>query len=117
MIQLLAGLQTVSSDIIEAARIDGATNWQVFWNVTIPSMKSTVSVTLILDVVWWFKHVTMIWLLTQGGPNGATNTISIDIYKRAFEFFNFGPSSALAVIVFAICIVISILQRRMLRDE
>jgi multiple sugar transport system permease protein len=59
----------------------------------------------------------MIWLLTQGGPNGATNTISIDIYKRAFEFFNFGPSSALAVIVFAICIVISILQRRMLRDE
>ena len=80
-------------------------------------MKSTLSVTLILDVVWWFKHVTMIWLLTQGGPNGATNTIAVDIYKRAFEFFDFGPSSALAVIVFLICVVISIFQRRLLRDE
>lgn len=117
MIQLLAGLQTVSGEIIEAARIDGATNFQTFWYVTIPSMKSTLSVTLILDVVWWFKHVTMIWLLTQGGPNGATNTIAVDIYKRAFEFFNFGPSSALAVVVFLICVVISILQRRFLKDE
>ncbi|MBS5076042.1 MULTISPECIES: carbohydrate ABC transporter permease [Hungatella] len=117
MIQLLAGLQTVPGDIIEAARIDGATNWKTFWYVTVPSMKSTLSVTLILDVVWWFKHVTMIWLLTQGGPNGATNTIGVNIYKRAFEFFDFGPSSALAVVVFLICIVISILQRRLLKDE
>lgn len=117
MIQLLAGLQTVSSDIIEAAKIDGATNTQAFWHVTIPSMKSTLMVTLILDVVWWFKHVTMIWLLTQGGPNGATNTIAVDIYKRAFEFFDFGPSSALAVVVFIICVGISIIQRRLLKDE
>ena len=117
MIQLLAGLQTVPGDIIEAARIDGAGNWKTFWYVTVPSMKSPLSVTLILDVVWWFKHVTMIWLLTQGGPNGATNTIGVNIYKRAFEFFDFGPSSALAVVVFLICIVISILQRRLLKDE
>ncbi len=117
MIQLLAGLQTVSKDMLEAACIDGATGWQAFWRVTVPSMKSTLTVTLILDVVWWFKHVTMIWLLTQGGPNEATNTISVDIYKRAFEFFDFGPSSAIAVIVFLICVVISVIQRRMLRDD
>lgn len=117
MIQLLAGLQTVPHDIIEAAKIDGATDRQAFWHVTIPSMKSTLMVTLILDVVWWFKHVTMIWLLTQGGPNGATNTIAVDIYKRAFEFFDFGPSAALAVIVFIICVGISIVQRRLLKDE
>ena len=108
---------TLSLEMIEAARIDGAGNWKTFWYVTVPSMKSTLSVTLILDVVWWFKHVTMIWLLTQGGPNGATNTIGVNIYKRAFEFFDFGPSSALAVVVFLICIVISILQRRLLKDE
>lgn len=117
MIQLLAGLQTVSHEMIEAARIDGASNIQAFWYVVVPSMKSTLSVTLILDIVWWFKHVTMIWLLTQGGPNGATNTIAVDIYKRAFEFFNFGPSSALAVIVFLICVGISLMQRRLLKDE
>ncbi len=117
MIQLLAGLQTVPRDILEAATIDGATGWQAFWRVTLPSMKSTLIVTLILDIVWWFKHVTMIWLLTQGGPNGATNTISVDIYKRAFSFFDFGPSSAIAVIVFLICVLISVIQRRMLRDD
>ena len=117
MIQLLAGLQTVPHDIVEAARIDGASRAQSFWYVTIPSKRSTFVVTLILDVVWWFKHVTMIWLLTQGGPNGATNTIAMDIYKRAFSFFDFGPSAALAVVVFLICVVISIFQRRMLRDE
>lgn len=117
MIQLLAGLQTVSQEIVEAAKIDGASGLRTFWHIIIPSMKATLSVTLILDVVWWFKHVTMIWLLTQGGPNGATNTISIDIYKRAFEFFDFGPSAALAVLVFIICVLLSLLQRRILRDE
>lgn len=117
MIQLLAGLQTVSKDILEASTIDGATGWQTFWRVTLPSMRSTFTVTLVLDVVWWFKHVTIIWLLTQGGPNGATNTISVDIYKQAFEFFNFGPSSAIAVVVFLICVAISVVQRRLLKND
>lgn len=117
MIQLLAGLQTVSKDVLEAATIDGANSWQTFWRVTLPCMRSTMGVTLVLDVVWWFKHVTMIWLLTQGGPNGASNTIAVDIYKRAFEFFSFGPSSAVAVIVFLLCVGISFAQRRLLKDD
>jgi multiple sugar transport system permease protein len=116
MIQILAGLQTISEDLVEAAVIDGANKPRVFLHVILPGMRATLVVTLILDTVWWFKHVTMIWLLTQGGPGSVTNTVSVDIYKRAFEYFNFGSSSAIAVIVFLICIVINMGYRRLLKD-
>lgn len=68
MIQILAGLQSISHDLYEAATIDGANKWQSFLYVTLPGLKPTLVVTLILDTVWWFKHVTMIWMLTNGGP-------------------------------------------------
>lgn len=117
MIQLLAGLQTVSKDTCEAAQIDGANGWQTFTKIILPGMRATMVITLILDTVWWFKHVTIIWLLTQGGPGTATNTISVDIYKRAFEYFNFGSSSAIAVYVFLICFAISVGYRRLLKND
>lgn len=117
MIQILAGLQTISKDITEAATIDGANMWQIFFVVTLPGMKKTLIVSLILDTIWWFKHVTMIWLITQGGPGGITNTISVDIYKRAFVYFDFGSSAAIAVLVFLICVAISLVYRRMLKDD
>ena len=117
MIQILAGLQTISRDVQEAAIIDGANAVQVFRHVTLPGLRAVLVVTLLLDTVWWFKQVTMIWLLTQGGPGIVTNTISVDIYKRAFEYFDFGSSAGIAVLVFIICLVISLGYRGLLRDD
>ena len=117
MLQSLAGLQTIPADLYEAAKIDGANGWQQFLNVTLPSLRSSLMVMLILDTVWWFKHVTMIWMMTSGGPGSATNVIAIDIYKRAFEYLNFGSSSAIAVVVFLICVMISLIYRRMMRSD
>lgn len=118
MIQILAGLQSISHDLYEAATIDGANRWQSFRYVTLPGLKPTLVVTLILDTVWWFKHVTMIWMLTNGGPGSVTNTISIEIYKQAFEYQNqYGYSAALAVIVFLICVIIGVLQRKVLTGD
>ncbi|MEA5014228.1 MAG: sugar ABC transporter permease [Candidatus Limiplasma sp.] len=117
MLQSLAGLQTIPGDLYEAAKIDGANGYQQFLHVTLPGLRSSLMVMLILDTVWWFKHVTMIWLLTSGGPGSATNVISIDIYKRAFEYLNFGSSSAIAVVVFLICVLISLLYRRMMKSD
>jgi len=117
MIQLLAGLQTISKDINEAATIDGANTWIIFWHITIPTLRPTLIVTLLLDTVWWFKHVTIIWLLTQGGPVSATNTISVDIYKRAFEYFDFGTASAVAVLVFLICVILSLGYGRIVKND
>ena len=118
MIQMLAGLQSISRDLYEAATIDGAGKWQSFRYVTLPGLRPTMVVTLILDTVWWFKHLTMIWILTNGGPVTATNTISVEIYKQAFEYKNaYGYSAALAVIVFLICVLIGVVQRKVLPDN
>jgi len=117
MMMMLAGLQSISTEQFEAAQIDGANKWQVFRYITIPGLLPVLLVTLILDTVWWFKHFTIIWILTAGGPGNATNVVSIDIFKQAFEYFEFGSASAMAVIVFFVCFLIGFFYRRMLRDD
>jgi multiple sugar transport system permease protein len=117
MIQVLAGLQTISKDLFEAADIDGCSKLQQFLYITIPSLRPILVVTIILDTVWWFKHFTMIWLLTNGGPGSTTMVASIEIYKRAFNFFEWGPAAASATIIFFICVVIGLAYRRILKND
>ncbi|TDF95994.1 sugar ABC transporter permease [Paenibacillus piri] len=117
MILVLAGLQSISKDLYEAGEIDGGNKWQLFRNITLPGLMPVLLVTIILETVWWFKHFTIIWLLTAGGPVDATSVISIDIYKIAFTDFRFGRAAATAVLVFIICFVISYLYRRFLTDD
>jgi multiple sugar transport system permease protein len=117
MMMILAGLQSISQDTYEAAKIDGSNRIQSFRYVTVPGLIPILVVTLILDTVWWFKHFTMIWLLTEGGPGDATNVVSIDIFKEAFQFFNFGKAAAMAVIVFFVCFLIGFLYRRLFNDD
>jgi multiple sugar transport system permease protein len=117
MILVLAGLQSISKDLFEAAEIDGANKWQVFRNITLPGLMPVLVVTIILETVWWFKHFTIVWLLTAGGPVDATSVISIDIYNTAFQDFRFGRAAATAVIVFLICLGISYLYRRFLAND
>lgn len=117
MINILAGLQGISLDLIDASKIDGANSWQTFVHVSIPSIKPVMLTALILDTVWWFKHYTMVWLLTQGGPGNTTAVLSISVYKEAFEFFNYGRAAAMSVVIFVICYLISIVYRRAFKDE
>ncbi|NPV54103.1 MAG: sugar ABC transporter permease [Firmicutes bacterium] len=117
MVMLLAGLQAIPQELYEAAQIDGASPIQAFRYITLPGLRYVLVVSLILDTVWWFKHFTIIWVLTQGGPVDATNVISIDIYKTAFEYFRFGEAASMAVIVFFICFLFGYGYRRMLGDE
>ena len=72
---------------------------------------------LILDTVWWFKHFTIVWITTNGGPDGATNLLSISIFKEAFDNLRFGKAAALAVLVFFICYVIGVVYRKVLDNE
>ena len=117
MINVLAALQSVSEDIYEAARVDGANGLQTFFHITLPSIKPVLATTLILDTMWWFKHYTMIALLTQGGPNNTTSILSVEIQKQAFSYFNFGTAAAMSVFVFFVCLLISKVFRRILGDE
>jgi multiple sugar transport system permease protein len=115
MIQVLAGLQIISADLYEAAMIDGCSKTQLFRHVTLPGLKPVLLVTLILDTVWWFKHFTITWLLTSGGPGNSTMVASIEIYKQAFQFFEWGPAASGAAVVFLICVIIGIVYQRMLK--
>ena len=114
---ILAGLQSISGDIKEAARIDGANALQVFLKIILPGLRPVLAVTLILDTVWWFKHYTLVWVLTQGGPGDETALVSISIYKQAFDNFNFGSAAAMSVIVFIVCFIVGIVYRRILDED
>ncbi len=87
LVNVLAALQSVSSDILEAARVDGANAVQLLFRIILPAIKPVLATTVILDVVWWFKHYTIVELLTSGGPNSVTSIVSIGIYKEAFQYF------------------------------
>lgn len=112
MVILLAGLQNINQDLYEAADIDGATGMKKFIYITLPSLKGVIYTALVLDIIWWFKHYTIVWVLTQGGPGSATSLISIDIYKRSFEYFEFGAGSSVAIVVFTIIFVIKYVMER-----
>lgn len=117
MVNVLAALQSVSSDILEAARVDGANKVQIFFRVIVPEIKPVLATTVILDIVWWFKHYTIVQMLTAGGPSNTTNVVSIGIYKEAFQYFKFGKASAMAVVVFIICFLISKVFNKLLKDD
>jgi multiple sugar transport system permease protein len=117
MIMILSGLQGISQDIYEAARIDGASRWKQFLHITIPSLKPILMSVLILDSVWWFKQYTLVYTMTAGGPGTATSLISISIFKTAFADLRFGRAAAWGILVFIICYAISKLYRMVIKDE
>jgi multiple sugar transport system permease protein len=117
MILVLAGLQSIPGERYEAASLDGAAVLQKFRYVTLPGLIPVLGVSVILDFVWWFKHFTIVWLMTAGGPVNATKVVSIDIYRVAFTNFDFGRAAAMAVIVFLICLLVGIFYRRFSRDD
>lgn len=117
MVQVLAGIQTISNDMYEAAQIDGANIWQKFRYITIPALKPILTTILILDTVWVFKQFTLIWLMTSGGPGSSTMVSAIEIYKNAFSYFKYGFASAQSVYILVICYLIGVVFRRLLRDD
>jgi N,N'-diacetylchitobiose transport system permease protein len=93
-----AAQSQVASEYIEAARLDGANEWKIYWNVTIPFLRPTVMLMTILSIIWDFNVFNQIWLISQGGPNDATNTLGVFTYKQAFVSFNFGSGAAIAIV-------------------
>lgn len=98
MLVLLAALQSVPADLVEAARVDGASPLMVFRMVTIPAIVPTLRVVVLLMTIWSFRRFEIIWLLTGGGPANATNTMVVSVYRTAFNNNDLGLASALGMI-------------------
>jgi multiple sugar transport system permease protein len=113
MVIYLAALQSIPSYLYEAAEIDGASAWQRFRYVTLPMLTpATFFVSMMLTIAC-FKIFDLIWVMTRGGPGRATNVLVIHTYNTAFREFRFGYSSAIALVLFLIVLIITIVQFRM----
>src|SRR5919199_1931314 len=107
MVLFLAGLTNIPHELYEAARLDGAGNWGVFQHVTLPLMRGVIRTAAILSLIGSLKYFDLIWVMTGGGPNNATELMATYMYKQAFEQYRMGYASSVAVVLFVIAFVIS----------
>ncbi len=101
-ISLLGGLQTVSGELYESAKIDGANSWNCFWKITLPYMKESIVFAALMRTIWEFRSVDMIITMTNGGPVRKTLTLPIYMYQTSITNGKYGYGSALTVILFVI---------------
>lgn len=114
---LLAGLQAIPQEPYEAALIDGSSRWQTFRHVTLPLLKPAILIVLLLRTMDLLRVFDQIFILTEGGPGFATETISLYIYRTAFRFFDFGYAAAMSFVLLALTNVISVLYIRLLQGK
>lgn len=113
MLLTMVGLQAIPGDVYEAAKIDGATKWKTFTDVTLPLLKPTIAMTMIMSITGSLLAFDQFYVLTKGGPNNSTLTVVQLIYKYAFETKrDLGLAAALSVVVLIALVVINALQLR-----
>ena len=113
MILYLAGLQGISPELYEAAEIDGAGSWSKFLHITYPMLMPTSFFIFITSMIAGFQGgFEMAYVMTQGGPAGATTTVSYYIYNHAFQYFNMGYASAIAVVLFVLVLLVTLVNWR-----
>jgi multiple sugar transport system permease protein len=109
---LLAGVQSLPDEPFEAAKVDGASRWQVLRHVTLPLLRPAILVVLLIRTMDCFKEFDKVYIMTMGGPAGSTELASFEAFKMAFTFFDIGRGSALSWIILLIIAVISVLYLR-----
>lgn len=99
MLLLLAGIQSISPTLYEAASLDGANGWKRFWTITLPMLRPVALSVLLLGLIYTFKVFDLIYIMTGGGPVDATSVLPIYIYEQTFQFFNFSIGAASSVML------------------
>lgn len=109
MVLFLAGMQAIPADLYEAARIDGASRWQEFRDVTLPGIRPTIIFMVLMTSIWSFLVFDYIWITTQGGPAGASEVLATLVYKAAFNNFEAGYAAAIGLTMSALAgLIISV---------
>ncbi|MDF9297254.1 carbohydrate ABC transporter permease [Geobacillus stearothermophilus] len=112
-----AALKNIPSSIIEAAIIDGANPWQMAYKIKLPLIAGVIKVTIVLAVVGSLKYFDLIYVMTGGGPNGASEVIASYMYQKAFRSFNFGYGSTIAFSLLLICMLMTWLIRKLTNSK
>jgi multiple sugar transport system permease protein len=113
MVMLLAGLQTVPEQLLRAAQVDGANIWNRFWHVTFPHLKGVSVVTILLLMVANFNSFIIPWVMTGGGPAGASTVVVQQIFDNTFRYGRAGYASAQSVVLFVIILAVTAVQLRL----
>ncbi|WP_336647324.1 carbohydrate ABC transporter permease [Microbacterium sp. MMO-10] len=104
---LYAAQNQVSGEYLEAARLDGAGEWTIYWRVLLPALRPTLLLLIVLSIIWDFNVFNQIWLVSGGGPGSATTTLGIYSYKTAFVGFQIGQGAAIALITTVLLLILS----------
>ncbi|MBC2836670.1 sugar ABC transporter permease [Gemmobacter straminiformis] len=106
---LLGGLSAMPQDTYEAAMVDGASGWHQFRYITLPLMKPFINIAIVLNVIYVFNSLPIIWVMTEGGPANGTDILVTYLYKLAFRFGQLGKAAAISLIMFGVLLVFTLL--------
>lgn len=113
MLLFLGGLQSISPELLEAARIDGAGTWALFRKITLPLLSPTTFFVAVTSFITMFQNFETVYVMTQGGPVNSTNMLVFYLYQNAFQFFEAGYASSIAVVLFLMVVTLTGLQVRL----
>jgi raffinose/stachyose/melibiose transport system permease protein len=117
MIIFVTGITAIPTEIIEAAKIDGANTWQVITNIITPNMKNVLKVSLVLITTSSFKAFDSIYVMTGGGPSHQTEVMASHMYEKAFHQLKYGYGCAIGLVLFVCCLIFSLIIQHILRDK
>jgi multiple sugar transport system permease protein len=117
LVIFIAALQGIPREIRDVVRIDGANAWQEFWHVTLPLLRPTLLLVVTLTMISSFQTFVIFYVMTGGGPQNQTRSLTLDIYENAFRFQNMGWAAAMSLILFAMILVVTLVQFRVLRTD
>ena len=109
---LLAALQGVQPELVEAATVDGAGPASVFRHVVWPTIRPSVLLLTLFVTIWSLRRFDLVWLLTQGGPVGATNTLVVDLYRQGFVYRELGLAAAVGMVGLVLAIAVTLIYFR-----
>ncbi|HWO78401.1 MAG TPA: sugar ABC transporter permease [Bacillus sp. (in: firmicutes)] len=112
-----AALKNIPDSLIEAAKIDGASAFQIAYKIKIPLIKGVIKVTVVLAIVGSLKYFDLIWVMTGGGPSGASEVIASYMYKMAFNSYDFGYGSAIGFLLLIITLIVTVFIRRLTASD
>ena len=114
---LYAGQSQIPAEFYEAAQLDGASSWRMYRSITLPFLRPVLYLATILQIIWHFNTFNQLWILTRGGPDGGTTTLSIWAFQKAFASNSFGQGSAIAVVTAILLMILTSLYiRRLMRS-
>jgi raffinose/stachyose/melibiose transport system permease protein len=117
MLLYMAGLQNIPVELEEAAKIDGASGLQTLWHIIIPLLRGTIRTTIFLSVLGSLQVFAVVWIMSQGGPAGASETMATYLFRFGFVRFYLGYGSAVAVVMFIICITFSLVYQKLFKEQ